>query len=396
MKKTVRFAALAVLLLHSAMANAEWVGTWSASPQPLKNSITFTNQTVRQIVRVSIGGDSVRIKISNLFGTKPVHFDAIRVAQHQTLSTFKMGTDRGVTFGRDPSPTLNPGEELWSDPISIHVQNGAELAVSMYFHDATIPYTFHSVSSENTYISTPGNFVFAPAFLDHFTITQSWYFITDISVESTGSSIVAIGDSITDGVCSTLNSNTRWPDGLATRLFAVNRSNPRGVLNQGIGYNRVLLDQPDLNQPSISAISRFEHDVLDQPGVRYVILLEGINDIGMAAPDASPTDMANAIIQGHLQMITAAHARGLKIYGATLLPIGGSGMDVPGKRQMRDLVNAWIRTTAPYDAVVDFDAAVRDNTDPQKMIAGYDCGDHVHPNSVGYQAMANSLNLSLF
>jgi lysophospholipase L1-like esterase len=396
MKKIIRISPILALLLVCSAAKAEWVGTWTASPQPLKNTITFTNQTVRQVLRVSAGGEAVRIKISNLFGTKPVHFNSIHIALHQSKTAFLVGTDHRLSFNGDYTPTLAAGEEVWSDPVALNVPDFSEVAVSMYFLNATIPYTFHSVASETTFISTPGNFAGSPAFLDNYSTTQSWYFVTDISVDSRASAIVTIGDSITDGVCSNVNTNTRWPDGLANRLVARSRSVTHTVLNQGIGYNRVLQDQPDLNQPSISALSRFRHDVLEKPGVHYVILLEGINDIGMASTDANPVQMATAIIQGHLQMINEAHARGLKMYGATLLPIGGSGMDTPAKRQMRDMVNAWIRTKAPYDAVIDFDAAMRDTVDPQRMIPAFDCGDHVHPNSAGYQAMANSLNLSLF
>lgn len=376
------------------LVSSQWVDTWSSSPQLLKQTLVLNNQTLRQVVRISIGGDTLRLKMSNLFGAQGITLGAVHVAVHNKDSAFVSGTDRSVLFRGKTELSLAPGEEVWSDPIALKVQPLTELVISTYLPGSVASWTFHSVASQIAYISPAGNFAGAANFPLAAT-SHSWFLISNVSVDAKVPAIVALGDSITDGINSTQNSNTRWPDILANRLSAQRGIQAPAVLNQGISGNRILNGSAPSNS-NLPALSRFRHDVLSQEGVKYVIVLLGINDIGMSDANANPSVTAQAVIDGHRQLIAEAHKSGLIVFGATLTPIAGSVYDTDAKREMRTIVNKWIRTGGAYDAVIDFDGVTRDPANVERFLPAYDSGDHLHPNSTGYKAMGQAIDLSLF
>ena len=367
-----------------------WVGTWTASPQAASSPVEFKGQTIRQIVRVSIGGKRVRVRLSNAFGAGPLVISGARVALRSTGATIVAGSDRTLTFNGLPSTAIPPGALAVSDPVNLRVPDLGELAVSIYVAGNQVGATEHTVGLQTTYISAEGDFTGADS-LPTTTTTQSVYFLTGVEVDAARSSkaIITLGDSITDGYRSTADANKRWPDRLAERLHAQKGSRKVAVLNAGITGNRVLHDKDGSN-----ALARLDRDVLVQSGARYLIVLLGINDIGY--PGAVTPDQ---IIAGHRQIIDRAHAMGLKVYGGTLTPFQGF---MPGLyytdvgEAQRQVVNQWIRTSKAYDAVIDFDKVIRDPNNPSKILPAYDSGDNLHPNDAGYKAMADAINLSLF
>ncbi|MGZ3690365.1 MAG: SGNH/GDSL hydrolase family protein [Pseudobdellovibrio sp.] len=365
-------------------ASDSWVSSWSSSMQPSTAPLELNNQSLSQTVHVSAGGKRWRVRLSNIFGESQVF---IGVA-HLTTAT-----DSVLKFQGKTSFTIPSHGELVSDPVDVNVPAGTQLTVSLYFPQQTSLKSFHSVSLQKSYILT-GDFS-KSSDLSSSKFATSWYLLADVEVAAPEiKTIVTLGDSITDGVGSTMEANHRWPDFLASRLREVKA--PFSIANQGIGFNRILDDQANANQPSISALKRFSHDVLEQAGVSYIILLEGINDIGLTAPDVDPVDYSKRLIVGYTQLIQQAHERHLKIFGATLTPTGGSGYGKFSRPQMRSTINDWIRTSGKFDAVIDFDAALRDPKDPEKMQSQYDSGDHLHPNDAGYEAMARAIDLTLF
>ena len=367
-----------------------WVGTWSASPQAASSPVELKGQTIRQIVRVSIGGKRVRVRLSNAFGAGPLVIGAAHVALHSTGGAIAAGSDRMLTFNGSPSTAIPPGALAVSDPVYLQVPDLGDLAVSIYVAGNQVAATEHSVGLQTTYVSAEGDFSGADS-LPMTTTTQSLYFLTGVEVDAAKSSkaIVTLGDSITDGYRSTADANKRWPNRLAERLNAQKGGSKVAVLNAGITGNRILHDRDGSN-----ALARLDRDVLVQSGARYLIVLLGINDIGF--PGAVTVD---EIIAGHRQIIDRARAMGLKVYGGTLTPFKAfmSGLyytDV-GEAQ-RQAVNQWIRTSKAYDAVIDFDKAIRDPRNPSTILPAYDSGDNLHPNDAGYKAMADAINLSLF
>lgn len=309
------------------------------------------------------------------------------------------GSDRQLTFGGSPTTVIPPGALVVSDPVRLAVPPLSNLAVSMYFPGSVSATTEHSLAVQTTYVSMPGNFASATSMPAGGTTTTSWYFVNGVEVTAEGrpaAAIVALGDSITDGYASTVDANRRWPNSLAARLQARPATANLSVVDQGISGNRVLHDFIGPN-----ALARLDRDVLSQSGVRWVIVLEGINDIGIPGAFGTPAENVSAdeIIEGHRQLIARAHAKGLRIYGGTLTPFEGTvfpGYYSPEGEVKRQAVNHWIRTSGEYDAVIDFDAAVRDPAHPTRILPAYDCGDHLHPNDAGYQAMANAIDLHLF
>jgi lysophospholipase L1-like esterase len=293
--------------------------------------------------------------------------------------------------------TIPAGAPMLSDPVDIDLPAQSSLAVSLYLPKLTVANTFHSLGLSTTHVSPPGDYSDAVA-MPTASTTQSWFFLTAVTVEAQkkNAAIVTIGDSITDGYASTPDANQRWPNLLAARLQTDRDLRHLAVLNQGISGNRTLFDFIGPN-----ALARFDRDVLSIPGVKYVILLEGINNIGLPGAFGLPDESVSAadIIAGHMQLITRAHERGLTIYGATLTPFEGTTfpgyytLDGEAKRQA---VNQWIRTSGAFDAVIDFDKAIRDPANPIRMLPAYDSGDHLHPNDAGYNAMANYVDLELF
>ncbi len=380
-----------------------WVTTWTASqqaPEPPAigaNPAQFSNQTIRQIVHVSLGGTRVRLRLSNEFGKTPLQLGEVRIAQQLSGPSIEPGSDRAVTFGGRSSVTIPAGAPLLSDPVDIAVAPLSNMVVSLYLPDTVPAHTFHSLGVQTTYVTSPGNFA-AAVTPPVAATTTSWFFLSGLSVlaEKRAAAVVAVGDSITDGYASTVDANRRWPNLLAERLQARSDLRHVAVADHGISGNRTLHDFIGPN-----ALARFDRDLSGSPGARWVILLEGINNIGIPGAFGLGSEQVSAddIIGGHRQLIARAHERGLKIYGATLTPFEGTlfpGYYTAAGEAKRQAVNAWIRGSGEFDAVIDFDKALRDPANPGRMLAAYDSGDHLHPNDAGYQAMANAIDLKLF
>jgi lysophospholipase L1-like esterase len=371
-----------------------WIGTWATSPEA--GTTGFSNQTLRQVVHVSVGGDDIRIRISNAYGTTGLTIGAAHVARRSTDAQIVPDSDRVLTFSGQPSITIPPGALIVSDPVDLSVPALTDLAISIYFPGSTGPATFHAEGKQTSYISSTGDFTASVAFPVSST-TLSSFFLADVEVKGSDDAraIVTLGDSITDGTASTPDTNHRWPNFLAERLQARHHDQAIGVLDQGISGNRILHDIAGAN-----ALARLDRDVLSQTGVRYVTVLLDINDIGFSGIPAFMDQAVSAddIIAGHKQIIERAHARGLRIYGCTLTPFEGTfaGYYTPAGEVKREAVNQWIRTSGAYDAVIDFDKAVQDPGHPTRILPAYDSGDHLHPNDAGYMAMANAIDLSLF
>jgi lysophospholipase L1-like esterase len=379
-----------------------WVATWGASPvAPLPANTTntgFTNQTVRMVVHTSLGGNEVRVRLSNAFGTESLMIGAAHIALRSMNAGIVTGTDRTLTFGGSGSVTIPPGAPVVSDSVKLDVPALSDLAVSLYLPGPTGQATWHAAALATNYVSGPGDLTAAVDMPADHTVT-SWFYLTDVEVRASkdASAVITFGDSITDGTRSTPDTNHRWPNLLAERLAQHHAK--LSVVDQGIAGNRVLHDLVGPN-----ALARFDRDVLAQAGAAYVTILLGINDIGdisrlpaVAQAGRAPQPVtAEEIIAGHLQMIMRAHQQGLKIIGCTLTPFEGAAYFSPEGETKRQSVNKFIRTGGAYDGVIDFDAVVRNPEHPARFLAMYDSGDHLHPNDAGYKAMADAIDLSLF
>jgi len=411
---------LALLLVISAAPSVlaqqpgreHWVATWAAAPhsagfvlpgtQPLRE---VQNQTIRMIVPTSIGGRRVRVRFSNTYGTKPLTLTAVHVAVRQDKSGIVPGTDRTLTFGDKPSFTIPPGARAVTDAVDLVLPDRSDVAITVYVAGKTELTTVHGTVPYASYVSETGNFTGA-ADLANATIQRSWYWIDGLDVVAPAGvgAIVAFGDSITDGAAATPDTNASWPSGLAARLLGAGGTKT-AVLNLGISGNRVLHDGA-----GVSALARFDADVLAQPGVRTLIIVEGINDIGFPnlppgifgrgggdnASEATSEDVsADEIIGGLRQLIERARLHGLKVIGGTLLPYEGALYFSPAGETKRQAVNAWIRSSKAFDAVIDFDAAVRDPEHPSKFQTGLQSGDNLHPNNGGYKKMADLIELAM-
>lgn len=374
--------------------DAHWVTAWSAPPDTLGPPLA--GQTVRQIIRTSIGGSAIRIRLSNLLGTQPVTIGPVHVAVHASDSAIRAGTDQALTFGGRSTATIAPGGDILSDPAPFEVAPLEQLAVSFYLPTRTGPTTTHDTGIQTAFITLEGDFTAALA-LPTGEVSSARFFLTDVEVQggADARSIVAFGDSITDGYLSTRDHDARWPDALAGRLQADPKLRAIAVANAGISGNRVLHegDGP-------SALDRFERDALNKPNVHWILVLEGINDIGVAGAPPKPEDEVSApqIIDGLKTLVGRAHARGIKIWGGTLTPFGG--VDWPYHTAAGEIkrlaINKWIRTSGTFDAVIDFEQVIRDPSKPDRILPAFDSGDHLHPNDAGYKAMADSLDLRLF
>ncbi len=353
------------------------------------------NQTLRENVHITLGGDRARVVLSNVFGTTPLEIGAAHVAlRQQDAATVVPGSDRPLTFGGTPTATIPANAVLVSDPVALTIPNFADLAIDLFVpgDTSTTTVTVHPSAFETNYVVT-GNHA-GDADWSGATTNTSWYYLSHVEVSAPEHTpvVVTMGDSITDGTASTVNAHKRWVDVLARRLMPEKSSRKIAVVNAGISANRVL-SQVGGNAGN-NALSRFDQDVLMQPGVRFVTVLESINDIGQARLNPSPS--AADLIAGHHQMIERAHLLGVKIFGATLTPFEGAAYySEPGEAK-REAVNAWIRTSKEYDGVIDFDAAVHDPQHPTKYLPQFDSGDHLHPSDAGYDAMGNAINLALF
>ncbi|MGQ9780473.1 MAG: SGNH/GDSL hydrolase family protein [Bacillota bacterium] len=348
---------------------------------------SLSGNTLRQVVYVSIGGSRLRVQLSNAFGNDAVTMNAVHIAVSTQRGAIAPETDRALTFNNSPSVTIAPGDTVFSDPIDFDLAPCSKLAISIFFGTVPTDITGHPGSRTNSYLA-PGNAVSEPD-LSSAVRSPHWYFITgvDVLASDQAAAIVILGDSITDGRGSTTDGNDRWPDFLSRRLRANPATADIAVLNQGIGGNAVVS-----GGLGPTALSRFSRDVLEQRGVRWVIVLEGVNDIGGAADET----IADRLIEAYREFIQKVHDAGLRIYGATILPFGGSQYDSEVHERARQKVNEWIRTSGEFDAVFDLDAVVRDPENPSWLLPAYDSGDHLHLNPDGYEAMANAIDLSLF
>ncbi len=351
----------------------------------------FNNQTIRMISRASIGGRRLRVKLSNAFGSAPVTIGAAHIALRGKDSEIIPASDRPLAFNGKPGCVIGPGIVLMSDPVDLTFAPLADLAVSLYFPGETGPPTTHATALHTTYIKE-GDVTGQPALADA-TKTQSYYWLAGIDVMAPANAalIVAFGDSITDGARSTTETNHSWPALLAARLAANKKTANIGVANMGIGGNRVLRDVT-----GASALARFDRDVLSQSGVKWVMLLEGINDIGRGATVPAEAVTADDLIGAYKQIIEEAHTHGIQVIGCTLTPNEGASAYRENLEAVREAVNAFVRTGGAFDAFVDFEAATRDASDPKKFRPEFDPGDHLHPNDAGYQAMADAVDLSIF
>lgn len=381
----------------SAPAAPHWVATWGAAMMAGETNDhipVVTGQTLREIVHTSVSGSEARIWLSNRFGAMPLHIGAAHVALSAEATRIQPGSDRVITFHHQQQITIPPGATIVSDPISLAVPAFANLAVSLYFPQPTEAATYHGLASQFSYTVT-GNAVgdadLGPAAWK----ISSWYFLTGVDVDAPhAAAMVTLGDSITDGSRSKFNANERWPDFLAQRLAAdpaTRNAGVLGVVDMGIAGNQVLSDGVGPN-----ALSRIEWDVLGRSGARYLVVLEGVNDIARYADHHQPYgDLAQRLEQGYAQIAAQAHQHGFRVFGATLTPFQGCPCYTPEGADVRHQLNEWIRTTSAYDGVIDFDRAVHDPANPERYLPLYDSGDHIHPGKAGYQAMANAVSLSL-
>jgi lysophospholipase L1-like esterase len=369
------------------------VGTWTAGF--MGSGPSFSNQTIRMVTHATVAGSLARVKLSNLYGTAPLTVDATDLAVQSSNGSAVSGTHHAVTFNGSAGVTVPAGTDVFSDPVPMQVAADQDLLVSIFLQNQTGPSTWHPLYAvDTTYASTPGNHVAEDSTANYPSAnnTGSWFFVAGVDVISPTASgtVVAIGDSITEGRYTTVGANRRWSDDLARRLNAASGGTTRGVVNAGIGGNRLMTDTSIYGA---SLLHRFAHDALGQPGVNTVIVLEGINDLGANAGLNGGPVTAQDMENSYQTLINQAHAQGVRIYGATILPAGWS--QAVYAEQIREAVNQWIRTSGAFDAVIDMDAATRSSTNPLTLNTLYNSGDGLHPNDAGAQAMANAVNLAL-
>lgn len=420
--KTAKFIAaivifLVVLIGTGASASPQmgskapiWVGSWAASqqiPEP-QNSLApedLRDATVRQIVRLSVGGTALRVHISNAFGAEPLQFTSVHIARPLSPASPAVASaaidpksDRALTFSGATEIIVPAGAEYISDPVDYPVAPLSNLAITFHLDAPPSPETGHPGSRATSYY-VPGDLV-SSVDMPNAKRVDHWYQISGVDVLTPpgSASVVALGDSITDGHATTTNGNDRWTDILAERLQASPSTRLIGVLNQGIGGNHLLTDGLGPN-----ALARVDRDVLAQTGVRWLILFEGVNDLGgltrlseVSAADHSA--FVSRVLSAYQQIIRRAHAHGIRVIGATITPYAGSDYYHPGpaSESDRETINTWIRAPGHFDDIIDFDKAARDPGQPDRLLPAYDCGDHLHPNPAGYKAMGDAVPLSLF
>ena len=400
-RKSLAIATIAFSVLGfttaSVMADDKWVGTWASAQQGATVTFgavapVFSDQTLRQIVQVSIGGSALRVRLSNVMGSQPLTIDAASVAKREIGATIVEDSLRTLSFGGSATVTIPDGAFVLSDPVSLDVQAFGELAISLYLANETTVNTQHSASLQTNYVSGSGDYTSATE-LPVESTNQSWFLLSGVDVIASSDTkvIATLGDSITDGTASTPDTNNRYPNLLAQRL--ADAGSNAAVLNLGIAGNRVLH-----NVVGPNALARFDRDVISRPGVTHVILLEGINDIGLPGLLGLPEQEVTAeqIIMGYQQLIQRAKTAGIKIIGATLIPYRTAIYYTTSGDGKRLVVNDWIRNSGAFDGYVDFDEVLRDPDDRLQMLPVYDSGDNLHPSDAGYQAMADAIDLSLF
>ncbi len=403
-KRAMSIATAAIMLfafqplLAQPAPDLHWATTWSMSPSSLPPAPdadnAFNNHTLRQIVHTSAGGEQVRLRISNTHGNKPLRVGAVSIALQDEGNAIVAGTLQNLTFSQRSSFVIPRGAVAFSDPVDFDVPAMSNLSISIYLPEGSGAATTHLAAQQTGYVSGPGDFSSSENLANAAEIT-AWNFLTavDVGRREPITTIVALGDSITDGVGSSRNSNSRWPNHLARRLLADTAMPDFAVANAGISGNRVLHENAPRFGENLQA--RLERDVLALSNVSHVILLEGINDIGMAAMFPGEEVSADDIIAGYRQVIARLHAAGIKVIGATLTPYEGAAYYREEGESKRQQVNDWIRSSGEFDGVIDFEDAVKDFTHPRQMIPSF-TEDSLHPNDEGYEAMANVIDLSLF
>ncbi len=423
MRKTAAALLFLILVVSTFTGSASaqdsgdhhWVSAWTTSVMaPMRfpgmpPEAPLENQTIRMIVRPTIGAQRIRVRLSNEFGKSPLEIGAAHVALTDSGAKIKPGTDRVLTFGGREKISIPAGAPILSDPVELPFKAFSKISISIYLPSSTAELTVHSQGQHNaSYFAGPGDLT-SKDDLPYASAKSSWYFLSGIEALAPSSvkAIVAFGDSITEGASRKPDENyTDYPNQLAERLSAERNAGPLAVVNEGIGGNRVLHDAA-----GVSALARFDRDVLAQPGVSTIILFEGINDIGFPRvrmselpkniphpkenPFATEKVSAEEIIVGLTQIVARAHDHGIRVFGATLTPFEGTNSYDAEGEALRQAVNKWIRSTDVYDGVFDFDAVLRDPVHPSRLRGEYDSGDHIHPNTAGYKAMADSIPLAL-
>jgi lysophospholipase L1-like esterase len=413
--KSLLIAFLYCFLLVPYLAAGQlqpWIATWTASPEaadpdPNQPILNLHDQTVRERVRISMGGPEIRIRLSNECGSSSLLVGAVTVAIPDGPASVKAGSIRTVTFEGRNSITIPPGAPALSDPLAFPAAHGTEISVSIYFPKQVTTPTWHLLRLKRGVISTRGDHTNDET-IKGGTETSSSILLSTVLVPAQPSQrvIVVFGDSIVEGDGSTVDADRNWPSDLMRRFGKIPEGSNTAVVNEGVAGNRLLADGP-IAGLGVSALARFDRDALSIPGVTHIVLLEGMNDLGFPGAKlgeltlANATDMRSAedLISAYRQLITRAHVRGVKLIGATLTPC--EGVDVPGyyseaKESVRQAVNQWIRTSGAFDGVIDFDAVLRDPDHPSRLISRFASEDHLHPNDAGYQAMADAVNLALF
>jgi lysophospholipase L1-like esterase len=395
--------------LVGAPTNA-WIATWATSPQsgtpnPHERLLNVDNQTVRERVRVSIGGNQMRLRLSNECGSSPLLIGSATVAIPTDALHVKRESIQSVTFEGHNSVTIPSGAPVLSDPIMFPVTAGTEISISIYFPKRVATPTLHAFAFKHAVISQSGDLTHAEE-IEATATSTALISLGAVLVPAQPSNrlVVAFGDSITDGDGSTVDADNNWPGNLIRRIAKTSKGSTLAVVNEGIVGNRLLRGADIFG---VSALARFDRDALVLPGVTHIVLLEGINDIGFAGAkmdgqylaDPAETPSAQDITNAYRQLISRAHARGIKVIGATITPC--EGVDIPGyyseaKETVRETVNKWIRTSGAFDGIIDFDAVVRDPDHPTRLLPKFASKDHLHPNDAGYKAMADWIDLNLF
>jgi lysophospholipase L1-like esterase len=408
-------ALICCLLLVPQLAAAQregWIATWTASPEPAEPDpnqriLSLKDQTVRERVRISVGGSQIRVRLSNEYGSSPLLVGSMTVAEPKAPASIQPGSIRAVTFAGKISVTIPAGAPVISDPVAFTPAYGAQISISLYFPKRVTTPTWHALSLKRAIVSGPGDHTHDEN-IKGGTEASSSVFVTAVLVPAQPSQrvIVAFGDSIVDGDGSTTEADRTWPSDLIRRLRKTPEGSRLAVVNEGIAGNRLLGNGP-MASLGVSALERFDRDALSTPGVTHIVLLEGINDIGFPGAKleelslADPADVRSAedLIFAYQQLIARAHTRGIKLIGSTLTPC--EGVDIPGyysdtKEATRQAVNKWIRTSRAFDGLIDFDEVLRDPDHPSRLLPRFASDDHLHPNDAGYEAMADAIDLALF
>ena len=412
------FALICFLLPAPRLAAAPqstWIATWASSPQPVAPGgnhplLNLEDQTVRERVRVSVGGSQIRIRLSNEYGSSALLVGAVTVALPVDPASVKPGSVQAVTFNGRNSVTIAAGAPVLSDPVAFPVSSGSEISISLYFPKRVATPTVHWFALKSAVVSQHGDHT-RDEKIEGGGNSHSSILVSAVLVPAQPSQrlVVAFGDSVTDGDGSTPDTDRNWPSDLARRLGKTAEGSKTAVVNEGLVGNRLLNDcfLPALGCFGVSALARFDRDALGLPGVTHIVLLEGINDLGFPGVKlgeqylADPADARTAedLSAGYLQLIARAHARGVKLIGVTITPF--EGVDFPGyyseaKEATRQAANKWIRTSGAFDGVIDFDAVLRDPGHPSRLLPKFASEDHLHPNDAGYQALADAIDLALF